>query len=52
MEYSDETMVQFIKESVCLGDSILYRYFEQNKVKSFRKRLAILKPENYFENNV
>jgi hypothetical protein len=52
MEYSDETMVQFIKESICLGDSILYKYFEQNKVKSFRKRLAVLKPENYFENNV
>lgn len=52
MEYSDETMVRFIKKSVCLDDVTLYRYFESGDVVRFRKRLTRLKPENYFENNV
>ena len=38
--YSDRTLNQFIKTTLCDGDDITYRHFQKGNMKSFRKRLV------------
>ena len=40
--YSDSTVDKFIKKSLCQGDETLYRYFQNEDVSKFRRRLQIL----------
>lgn len=41
--YSDRTVETFIKKTVCQGDQVLYRYFQNEDRMRFRRRLEILK---------
>lgn len=41
--YSEKTINNFIKKNVCHGDPILLKYYQSGKIKSFRRRLEILK---------
>lgn len=41
--YSDNTVDNFIKKTLCQGDETLYRYFQNEEVSKFRRRLQILK---------
>lgn len=41
--YSDRTVDTFVKKTVCQGDPILYRYFQNEDRMRFRRRLEILK---------
>ena len=41
--YSDNTVDKFIKKTLCQGDETLYRYFQNEEVSKFRRRLQILK---------
>ena len=41
--YSDKTVDTFVKKTVCQGDQILYRYFQNEDRMRFRRRLEILK---------
>jgi hypothetical protein len=41
--YSQKTINNFIKKTVCHGDAILLKYYQDGKIKSFRRRLEILK---------
>tara|TARA_R110002072_G_scaffold157128_1_gene307609 strand:- start:1379 stop:2833 length:1455 start_codon:yes stop_codon:yes gene_type:complete len=43
--YSEETVKQFILSDVCQKDTLLFRYYENNDVKKFRKRFKSLKIE-------
>ena len=40
--YSDKSVDNFIKKTLCQGDETLYRYFENEDVTKFRRRLQIL----------
>lgn len=41
--YSEKTINNFIKKNVCHNDPILLKYYQDGKIKSFRRRLEILK---------
>jgi len=41
--YSENAVNKFIKKNVCHGDALLLKYYQDGKVKSFRRRLEILK---------
>lgn len=41
--YSNEIIDNFIKKTVCQNDETLYKYYESNDIKKFRRRLEILK---------
>jgi len=41
--YSEKTVNNFIKKNVCHGDALLLKYYQDGKIKSFRRRLEILK---------
>lgn len=41
--YSEKTINNFIKKNVCHNDPILLKYYQNGKIKSFRRRLEILK---------
>lgn len=41
--YSEKTINNFIKKNVCHNDDILLKYYQSGKIKSFRRRLEILK---------
>ena len=41
--YSEKTINNFIKKNVCHGDALLLKYYQDGKIKSFRRRLEILK---------
>lgn len=41
--YSENTVNNFIKKNVCHGDALLLKYYQDGKIKSFRRRLEILK---------
>jgi hypothetical protein len=41
--YSEKAVNNFIKKTVCHGDALLLKYYQDGKIKSFRRRLEILK---------
>jgi hypothetical protein len=41
--YSEKTIQEFIKSKLCQDDDILYKYYENDKVKKFRNRLSKIK---------
>lgn len=40
--YSDKTIKKFVKDTVCQNDKTLLRYYNQDRVSAFRRRLQIL----------
>jgi hypothetical protein len=41
--YSEKIIDSFIKDKLCQGDKLLYKYYEEVDVKKFRKRLLTFK---------
>jgi len=40
--YSEKTIQDFVKSRLCQNDSVLYKYYEEDEVTKFRKRLVRL----------
>jgi hypothetical protein len=47
--YSDKTREDFIKTNLCKGDATLLRYYENNDVQKFRKRLVRVSDDDAVE---